>query len=269
MPFPISGAESFQDLASGAQIGDREEADSRSGELRKGSSSLDRNALPGASDAMLQKPASRPTLVRMSGVLPAREAPTGADGPVESSERSSASKIHVTLVGMPSVGKTTIGLPLAKQLGMPFIDADQEIELREGRKVKDIFRDDGESAFREIEERVVLDLLDSKTPSVISTGGGAVLSETTRRALPENSTTLYLQISPEALADRLKGDTTRPLMQGHDPRTRVDELYGKRHPLYQEAADFMVDVTGHEPEPIVDVVAQGLNPGRSGREDVK
>src|SRR5471032_1698398 len=112
---------------------------------------------------------------------------------------------------MPGCGKSTIGRQLARMRQLPFLDADHEIERFIGCSIRDFFEREGEPAFRDIEERVIAELLDAKSACVIATGGGAVLREATRKALHSSATTVYLRATPDDLARRLSRDTQRPL----------------------------------------------------------
>ena len=146
---------------------------------------------------------------------------------------------------MPGCGKSTIGRQLARLRQLSFLDADHEIESVLGCSIRDFFAREGEPAFRDIEERVIADLLDTKAGCVIATGGGAVLREATRKALHAKATVVYLRASPDDLARRLSRDTQRPLLQVADPRQRLRELFAQRDPFYRETAHLTVD-TGHK-----------------------
>lgn len=149
--------------------------------------------------------------------------------------------MHISLIGLPGSGKSTIGRHLAKLWKLEFVDTDHVIEQRLGCSITTFFAEHGEAAFRDIESQVLLQLLQHTTPSVLSTGGGAVLREQNRRALKTFSTVFYLQSLPEDIARRLRNDTTRPLMQGEDPLKRLRALLQVRSPLYLGSAHYVVD----------------------------
>ena len=149
--------------------------------------------------------------------------------------------MHFSLIGLPGSGKSTIGRHLAKAWKLRFVDSDQVIEQRIGGSIKDFFAEHGEAAFRDIEAAVIAQLLQEKVPSVLSTGGGAILRKENRTALHTYSTVFYLQALPEDIARRLRNDTTRPLMQGEDPLQRLKDLLFVREPLYRETAHYVVD----------------------------
>lgn len=149
--------------------------------------------------------------------------------------------MHISLIGLPGSGKSTIGRQLARVWKLRFVDSDHVIEQRLGSSIKDFFAVHGEAAFRDMEAQVLVELLQDKTASVISTGGGAILRPENRVTLRALSTVFYLQSLPEDIARRLRTDTTRPLMQGEDPLKRLRDLLQVRAPLYQETAHYVVD----------------------------
>ncbi|WP_457421016.1 shikimate kinase [Roseateles sp. P5_E7] len=147
----------------------------------------------------------------------------------------------IALVGMPGGGKSTVGKQLARQIGVPFVDSDQEIELRIGGSIKQFFEHHGEEAFRDIETEAIADLLARPGDCVLATGGGAVLRERNRELLHGGSTVLYLRSTPEDLFRRLRHDTTRPLLQVKDPLAKLRELHQQRDPLYRRCAHYVLE----------------------------
>jgi shikimate kinase len=147
----------------------------------------------------------------------------------------------VVLVGMPGVGKSTVARQLAHSLGVPLWDSDSVIERRLGTSIREYFASQGEVAFRDLEQRVLDELMDG-APGVLATGGGVVLRAANRRCLHERGTVIYLRAAPEFLFRRLRHDTRRPLLQVADPLARLKELYAERDPLYRESAHFVMDV---------------------------
>lgn len=141
---------------------------------------------------------------------------------------------------MPGAGKTTVGKLLARQLDLPFVDADHEIERRLGVSIRDYFAAHGEPAFRDVEEQVIADLA-SGEPMVLATGGGAVLRETNREVLHRQCTVVYLRSTPEELFRRLRHDRQRPLLQVDDPLRKLRELFRDRDPLYRRTAHFVIE----------------------------
>jgi len=143
------------------------------------------------------------------------------------------------LVGLPGVGKTTIGKAAAKQLGRQFLDFDKEIERRAGMDVREIFRLRGEEHFRAM-EFALTEELSTTGGMVLSPGGGWITQEKSVELLRPAGRIIYLRASPEAVARRLRRVETRPLLAGRDPVVALTELYQKRRALY-ETADAVLD----------------------------
>lgn len=141
---------------------------------------------------------------------------------------------------MPGCGKSTVGRHLARQLKLRFLDVDHEAERRIQMSVRQYFEHHGESAFRDLEEQVLADLLDGQ-PAVVSTGGGTVLREANRQRLQRLSTVIYLRSTPEESFRRLRHDTQRPLLQVPDPLRKLRELFAQRDPLYRQAAHYVIE----------------------------
>jgi shikimate kinase len=149
---------------------------------------------------------------------------------------------HIVLVGAMGVGKTTVGRRLARELQRPFADADEQLELRAGRTVPTIFRDDGEDAFRRLESDVLADLLGRPQPLVVAAGGGVVTRPENRALLGRRAYVVWLRASPGFLAARAD-PAHRPLLAGGpDPAATLERLIDARAPLYEEVADATVDV---------------------------
>jgi shikimate kinase len=156
----------------------------------------------------------------------------------------------VVLVGAPGSGKSTVGALLAERLGVPFVDVDAVIEQRTGRSIAAIFADDGEPAFRALEEQVTAELLD--TPGVLSLGGGAVLSPTTRAAM-RGRRVVWLQVSAATAVSRVGLNEARPLLLGN-VRGRLIKLLAERTPLYAEVATERVETDSRQPEEVVELL---------------
>lgn len=152
------------------------------------------------------------------------------------------SALKLSLVGMPGGGKSTVGRLLARQLNVPFVDSDTEIELRlGGESIKDYFARMGEASFRDLESEVIGELLAREGEGVLATGGGAVLRDINRERLREHSTVVYLRSSPDELFRRLRHDTQRPLLQVANPLAKLRELHAQRDPLYRRSAHFVLE----------------------------
>ena len=141
-------------------------------------------------------------------------------------------KRSVVLVGMMGAGKSTIGRRLAARLGLPFLDADTEIEAAAGMSISDIFEAHGEPHFRDGEARVIARLLDSG-PTVLATGGGAYMREETRRRIGENAISVWLKVEADVILRRVKRRPDRPLLQTPDPAATIERLIGEREPIYR------------------------------------
>lgn len=143
-------------------------------------------------------------------------------------------KRTIALVGLMGVGKTSIGKRLAARFGIPFVDADHEIEHAAGMTIPEIFERFGEEEFRDGERRVIARLVDGK-PRVLATGGGAFMNETTRALLLEKTITIWLNADIATLADRVARKENRPLLAGKDAKQVLAELAAVRNPVYAQA----------------------------------
>ena len=149
-------------------------------------------------------------------------------------------QVSIALVGMPGCGKSTVGRQLARQLGWRFVDSDHEIERQIGGSIRTFFEQQGELAFRELEQQMIA-ALTQQSEMVLATGGGAVLRQANRRALKAGCKVVYLRSTPQELFRRLRHDTQRPLLQVADPLKRLRDLFHERDPLYRDAADFQIE----------------------------
>jgi shikimate kinase len=140
----------------------------------------------------------------------------------------------VVLVGMMGAGKTAVGTALARQLGVEFRDSDEEIVKAANRTIAEIFERDGEPFFRARETEVIGRLL-RDTPCILSTGGGAFLSETNRRMIHDVGVSVWLRADLDLLWQRVRHKSTRPLLRTANPRETLRELYDKRQPFYAKA----------------------------------
>jgi shikimate kinase len=150
---------------------------------------------------------------------------------------------------MPGCGKTTVGVALARALEQIFLDADSDMERRSGKTIAAIFASHGEAVFRRYERLTLFHLIRLFPHAVLSTGGGAFAQEKTRTLLLENTITLWLDVPPEILAERLAGDTRRPLLAGDNPAERLRALADARRESYRQA--FHRIDAAREPEQVV------------------
>jgi shikimate kinase len=140
----------------------------------------------------------------------------------------------IALVGMMGAGKSAIGKRLAARLGVPFKDADSEIESAAGCTIAQIFARYGEPAFRDGERKVIARLL-TEPPHVLATGGGAFMDPTTRQRLKSDAVTIWLKAPVDVLLARTGRRETRPLLQNGDPREILERLLAEREPVYATA----------------------------------
>ncbi len=145
-----------------------------------------------------------------------------------------AQKSSLVLVGLMGVGKSTIGRRLAARLGLPFVDADEEIEKAADMTVQEIFDRHGEAAFRDGERRVIARLIDG-APKVVATGGGAFVNDQTRRLILDKATAIWLDADIDVLVGRVSRRDGRPLLKGKDPREVLARLAAEREPFYAQA----------------------------------
>jgi len=172
-------------------------------------------------------------------------------------------KKTVVMVGMMGAGKTAVGTALARLLAVDFLDSDEEIVRAADRSIAEIFERDGEPFFRARETEVLGRLLRG-TPCVLSTGGGAFLSETNRRLIHESGVSVWLRADLDLLWNRVRHKTTRPLLRTANPRETLATIYQARVPLYQQA-DLTVDSV---PDLSVEAMAQHVATALLGRPDV-
>jgi shikimate kinase len=137
----------------------------------------------------------------------------------------------IVLVGLMGTGKTTIGKRLSARLGLPFADADHEIELAAGMTINEIFERYGEHQFRDGESRVISRLLDGKI-KIISTGGGAFMHAATRAKILRDATAIWLDADISVLAERVSRRDTRPLLRGGNTIELLSKLARDRNPVY-------------------------------------
>ncbi|WP_210365911.1 shikimate kinase [Bacillus sp. REN3] len=147
----------------------------------------------------------------------------------------------IYLIGFMGAGKTSVSKELAERLSVGCFDTDEEIIKASGKAINMIFATEGEQSFRK-KETEIIQAMPSEN-AVIATGGGAILRETNRRAMKEKGLVVFLFAEPAEILERLREDTTRPLLQ-HKKREKAEALYSERLPLYRQAAHLEIDTTG-------------------------
>jgi len=163
----------------------------------------------------------------------------------------------ILLVGMMGAGKSTVGLALARHLGWPFVDSDEQVMRRTGRTVPQLFAERGESAFRAEEKEALREAVTAQGPAVVSVAGGAVLDAGNRSVLRGGGRVVWLRAPLATLADRVGAGEGRPLL-GDDPASALARIYEERRPLYDELADIVVDVGRLSPVEAVEEILGAL-----------
>ena len=149
-------------------------------------------------------------------------------------------------------GKTSVGKALARRTGRKFVDLDDVIEAKEGRKIREIFAADKEPYFRKIEKETLKELA-SRKGLVIATGGGIVIDEGNIRVMKGAGRMVCLSASVDEIIRRTQGKTHRPLLNVADPKRKIESLLKARAPLYAQADD-AVDTSGHSIKEVVDII---------------
>ena len=161
----------------------------------------------------------------------------------------------IILIGPPGSGKSTIGKALSRKLAIPFTDTDDLIEARTGTSISQIFIDQGEPWFRDLEKEVLREEL-AKINGVLSLGGGAPLSDFAQELLRKSdAAVVYLDVSLATAAPRVGFNRDRPLLL-NNPRGAWQELMDKRRPIYEALATYVVKVDERAPKDIVDEIVR-------------
>lgn len=171
--------------------------------------------------------------------------------------------MNVVLIGYRATGKTTLAEALAGRLNCDWIDADVEIERRAGKTIAQIFADDGEPVFRDLEAQVIADLT-ARDGLVVAAGGGAPMRADNREAMRRNATVVWLKATPATIHRRMTGDATtadrRPNLTRQGGLAEVVEVLGKREPVYRETSHLEIDTEGFDPQSIADQILRQLKP---------
>ena len=204
---------------------------------------------------------SRNSAIEVPWAEPPQDHPDPVPGPEAAARQAPARAGHagrsIVLVGMPGAGKSSIGRRLAARFGLPFLDADTEIEAAAGLPITEIFARYGEPHFRDGERRVISRLI-SGPPVVLATGGGAYADARTRAAIREaGAIAVWLHCRMPVLLRRVAGREHRPMFLNADPAEVLQRLMTARHPLYAEA-DMVISCTEEPPEVTTRRVAEAL-----------
>jgi len=182
---------------------------------------------------------------------------TAGRSPQEAEIVAALGERPVVLIGMMGAGKSTVGRRLALRLGLPFLDADTEIESAAAMTIPEIFETHGEPHFRDGEARVIARLLDGGT-KVLATGGGAFMREETRDRIREKAISMWLEAEADVILRRVKRRADRPLLKTPDPAGTIARLIAERYPLYREA-DITIASRDVPHEKIVDECVAALH----------
>lgn len=172
------------------------------------------------------------------------------------------SRRPLVLVGYRGTGKTSLAKLLAQRLGWDWMDADVELERRAGKTIRQIFQEEGEPAFRDLESAVLTDLMEQKE-IVVATGGGVVIRSENREVLGRARHVIWLTASAETILARMQEDQTtadrRPQLTQLPPTEEVQQLLAEREPLYREVSQWEVCTEGKTPRQVADEIFQRLD----------
>lgn len=155
-------------------------------------------------------------------------------------------KDNLVLIGFMGSGKTTIGKEYAKRNQMNFLDTDAYIEKKAGKKISEIFKEDGEEYFRQLETSVLEELKNELNHTVVSTGGGMPLRRQNANRLKEIGKVCYLSAANQVIFERIKDNKNRPLLQCDNPYEKICKLMSERKPIYEKAADYCIDTNSND-----------------------
>jgi shikimate kinase len=172
-----------------------------------------------------------------------------ATRPDRDAVRAALGQRAVVLVGMMGSGKSSVGRRLAGRLGLPFVDADAEIETAAGMTIPEIFAQRGEAEFRDGERRVIARVLATRAPLVLATGGGAFMNGETRARIGELGISIWLKAEPDILMRRVRKRSNRPLLQTADPEGTLRRMLAEREPVYA-LADLTI-ISRDDPQEVV------------------
>ena len=165
---------------------------------------------------------------------------------------------NIILIGFMGSGKTTVGRRLSYRIKRTMIDTDKQIEKEQEMSVAQIFREKGESHFRDLETECLRNLIQAGRSEIISTGGGIPLRPENRDYLKTLGTVIFLKVTANTILERLEHDMTRPLLQGENPRSKIEEMLLLRNPSYLDAADLIIEVDGKSFDMILDEIEEAL-----------
>lgn len=169
----------------------------------------------------------------------------------------------IVIIGYRATGKSSVSALLGERLGLPVVDTDAEVERTAGKTIAEIFAGEGEPAFRDKEAAAVAATIARAEPLVISTGGGAILREESRRLLRGSGRVFWLTASRETIYYRMHSDATnsdrRPPLTDLSPLLEIESVLNFRNPIYQETAHYKIDTENKTIDRIVDEIIQNIN----------
>lgn len=148
-------------------------------------------------------------------------------------------------------GKSTVGKRMSEITDYTFLDTDQWIVEKEGKSISEIFEQQGEEYFRQLETACIGQLLSEEKGKVIAVGGGLPIKEENRKILKQLGMVIYLKGTPETIYERVKGDKNRPLLQTEDPRAKIQKMLKEREAYYIEAADLILEIENKSVEQLI------------------
>lgn len=163
---------------------------------------------------------------------------------------------NLILIGFMGCGKTSTSIKLSYRMRRTMIDTDRWIEQKQGKSISEIFAEEGEEAFRNMETQCLQELLEDRSGQIISVGGGLPMKKENQKLLRELGLVIYLQVTPQTVYERLKNDTTRPLLQSENPRQKIEELLEKRAPIYEQTANYIIEVKDRSCEEVAELIIQ-------------
>ena len=165
--------------------------------------------------------------------------------------------MNIYLIGMMGSGKSTVGKILAKTMAIPFVDLDHYIKVKKNKSVSNIFREDGESHFRELESDALSHLENSNV--LVACGGGIVLNKTNREKLLSTGKIILLHASISKIAERLKNSIDRPLLQEKERIQELTKIWDERKKDYQETAHIIIDTDMKSPDEISENIVKQVH----------
>jgi shikimate kinase len=171
--------------------------------------------------------------------------------------------VNLAIIGFMGTGKTSVGRLIAEQLHFDYLDTDEMIQTHTGRTIADIFKTDGEPAFRALEQKVVAELA-SRVKTVVATGGGLPANPANLASLKTHALVVCLWASPETIWERVRNQSHRPLLHDADPQKKIRELLAAREPFYRQA-DVLLNTELRSVREVAQQIVHQFRPATHGR----